>query len=574
MVTATGCQRSQSFTLTATDLCGNHSECVVTYTWKVDTTAPVFTGCPTASINLHCNPAASTHTCVTALALVTANDDCDGSITPTCSAGMVTATGCQRSQSFTLTATDLCGNHSECVVTYTWREDTTPPVLAKLPTGGDLGCNPTPPVCATEVTANDNCDGAVQVRCTPGAIQNVGTCGRSQSFTYSAVDSCDNEVSAVVTYTWTVDITKPVITCKDFFCVKSDGACADHPDASMTGTPTVSDNCTHITLTSNDVAKGTCPKVITRTWTATDDCGNSASCDQIITCCCTSSLITDTVRCTLLPTSCSAANSFRLLFTPDVSNPGCLKLNASNPGQFYYNVFYTGTPGISATFNITIPYPFVTQGNNPVEGYDGVTMTTSGGQTCLLPGNKFLAGTNKVFIMDYSPQAFGSTRTLTVTVTVPASGVVFLAIHLDYGLKGTTGYSKSGTGNDAVLCNTTTVVIPDMQTYNFSVGGATSDSASALSCNAFKKNPGVGGGAKNTLTSYGVSGASATLKDSKGALIASGVTDEDGWYMINYKHTGKSATFYVTLTPPGGRAKTQTITLKANSFAEANFTVP
>jgi len=226
------------------------------------------------------------------------------------------------------------------------------------------------------------------------------------------------------------------------------------------------------------------------------------------------------------------------------------------------------------TFNVTLPYPFVTQGANPIEGYDGVTSTTSGGQTCLVPGNKFLAGSQKVVLTDYTPQAVGSTKTLTITVTVPPSGNVFLAIHLDYGLKGSTGYNKGGAGNDAILCNTTTVVIPDLTTYNFSVGGAATDSASALSCNAFKKNPGVGGGAQNTVTTYGVGGAGAVLKDAKGGVLASGTTDQDGWYMLPYKWTGKAATLYVTLSPPGKAAQTKTITLKANGYVQVDFSVP
>src|SRR5206468_11805298 len=87
-----GCTHTRTFTIRAEDDCGNLSDpCVVTYTWKVDTTAPVFTGCPTGPINLGCNPADSLHTCTTALALVTANDDCDGPITPTCSIGRANA---------------------------------------------------------------------------------------------------------------------------------------------------------------------------------------------------------------------------------------------------------------------------------------------------------------------------------------------------------------------------------------------------------------------------------------------------------------------------------------------------
>ncbi len=43
------------------------------------------------------------------------------------------------------------------------------------------------------------------------------------------------------------------------------------------------DNCGIVTVTYIDVASGTCPMVITRTWTVFDAAGNSASCDQTIT---------------------------------------------------------------------------------------------------------------------------------------------------------------------------------------------------------------------------------------------------------------------------------------------------
>src|SRR5204863_7669867 len=90
-----------------------------------------------------------------------------------------------------------------------------------------------------------------------------------------------------------------------------------------------------------------------------------------------STLITDSLRCTL------PNNQLRLIFTPDTQNAPCYKLTASNPGQFYFNFFYSGTPGHTEDFDVTLPYPWVTQGAKPVEVYDGVTINTSGGQTCL-----------------------------------------------------------------------------------------------------------------------------------------------------------------------------------------------
>ncbi len=62
---------------------------------------------------------------------------------------------------------------------------------------------------------------------------------------------------------------------------------ANHPNT--TGYPLVIDNCTPVpAITYDDVITGGTgcngdPKTITRTWTATDDCGNTAQCVQVIT---------------------------------------------------------------------------------------------------------------------------------------------------------------------------------------------------------------------------------------------------------------------------------------------------
>jgi hypothetical protein len=52
------------------------------------------------------------------------------------------------------------------------------------------------------------------------------------------------------------------------------------------------------------------------------------------------------------------------------------------------------------------------------------------------------------------------------------------------------------------------------------------------------------------------------------ALLGPATTDEDGWYMFVYKHTGKPADYTVALD-----GQSQQGTLKANKFAEANFMV-
>src|SRR5690606_1661220 len=52
---------------------------------------------------------------------------------------------------------------------------------------------------------------------------------------------------------------------------------------SVTNCGAATGNCVIDSVHYMDVAAGTCPTVITRTWTVFDAAGNAASCDQIIT---------------------------------------------------------------------------------------------------------------------------------------------------------------------------------------------------------------------------------------------------------------------------------------------------
>ena len=153
-----GCNRTQTFTYTAT-ACGLTTTQTVTYTWTV-VTAPVLFGVPTGG-NLGCNPTAPT--CAT----VTASNEC-GPLPVTCTAGPITVNGCNRTQTFTYSATG-CNLTTTATVTFTWTV-VTAPVLVGVPIGGDLGCNPmTLPSCGEGqvVHAYNEC-GPVIVICTAG----------------------------------------------------------------------------------------------------------------------------------------------------------------------------------------------------------------------------------------------------------------------------------------------------------------------------------------------------------------------------------------------------------------------
>jgi hypothetical protein len=301
-----------------------------------------------------------------------------------------------------------------------------------------------------------------------------------------------------------------------------------------------------------------------------------------------------------------ANNQFRLLYHLNTLSPTTYRLQASNPGQFYDNIFSGGTPGDSETLTMTIPYPWVTQGAKPIQVHPSVGTTIINGQECFVPGPD-ITGTcdsvtttggalspsgNPIIVLgDYNPEVYGSTTEVVVTCDFPATGLLYVTIHLDYGLKGTTGYAKntnantlagcmpspnpSGDDNDAVPSGTGSNPGPnkicDGQDYTFSVVNSVIDDVTVTQRNAFKKNPGIAGSALQQSTTNPKANVQAVIYNSSGTKIATVTTDEDGWYMWSYKHTGKATTFTVKL-PAYNQSKT--VTVKSNGYAEASFVVP
>jgi hypothetical protein len=286
------------------------------------------------------------------------------------------------------------------------------------------------------------------------------------------------------------------------------------------------------------------------------------------------SLVTDSSLCTFdLDTGTGApGNTFRLLLTPDQS-PSIYKLNASNPGQFYYNVF----DGTTTAISFTVPYPFVTQGATPIHVYDSVSLQTVNGQTCAVPGHEIANSGAQITLNSYGSQSPGSTATATITFATPTD-FAYANIHLDYGLKGTTGYAKGGSArtncntapNDALDNVTLNLLIPDCQTYQFSETDGGADSQVASSRNEFKKDPGVAGFVQRANTLAPASGVQVVISgDGKTQTVT---TDDDGWYMWSYKYTGKATPFTVTLPAYN---LSQTVTVKSNGFVVASpFQLP
>jgi uncharacterized repeat protein (TIGR01451 family) len=284
------------------------------------------------------------------------------------------------------------------------------------------------------------------------------------------------------------------------------------------------------------------------------------------------SQVTDTSFCIFDKDPETDGQQFRLLFTQNPHNPGTYKLTSSNPGQFYYNVFYLGTEGDTVTLDITIPYPFVTQGAVPIHFYGGASYGRCG---CFRHSDELsgftVTGTDTLtpsgaLGIELSDHVNGFV-TITVTGTVPASGLVYVTIHLDYGLKKEVDYQKSG--SDGAIHPDPVKTIPNYNDYMFSVAGDLVDSQVVQNMNVFKRNPGFGGivvDSSGNPIPYVV----VQIYGPDGKLIGTTVTDGDGYWFFYWKHKGKEANYTIKI-PMFGKEKT--VTLKANKFAEVNFVI-
>ena len=156
--------------------------------------------------------------------------------------------------------------------------DTVAPVLA---------CPPAVSVqCDADVPLPNFAGGGVSDNCDPNPVVTHvsdvagGSCPKVIVRTYKARDFCGNEATCTQTIIVN-DTMAPVLTCPAAVSVQCD---SDVPLPDFAG-GSVSDNCdaspvvTHV----SDVASGSFPKTIARTYKARDLCGNEVTCTQTIT---------------------------------------------------------------------------------------------------------------------------------------------------------------------------------------------------------------------------------------------------------------------------------------------------
>jgi hypothetical protein len=259
--------------------------------------------------------------------------------------------------------------------------------------------------------------------------------------------------------------------------------------------------------------------------------------------------------------------TFKLIFTPDMPlNPGASRLTASNPGQFSFNVYVYDRAGETVT--LTIPYPFVTQGANPIHIYSAVGadgLTPAGSDITYVFD---LDGSGAPWLIaDWGTESFGDTHEISIDIPGDYDEGVYITIHLDYGLKKVAGdYAKDNDLNAKWASATNDYdPIDNNQPYMFSVTAPITGSDTISNLNTFKNDPGIGG---LVLDEYGAPVQNEQVDIYLGkSLYGTAFTDEDGWYMVTFKYTGKPVTFTI-ITEHYGEQKE---TLRANGFLVVDF---
>ena len=193
-------------------------------------------------------------------------------------------------------------------------------------------------------TATASC-GGTNVTLTVLTTVTNGFCPKRLTRIWQATDACANSVQCSQTVTM-VDTTPPVLS-----AVPPGTTVSCLSDVGPIPTVTASDNCngTNVILHMTTSTNGLFPRLFTRTWTATDSCGNTATASQIFT-----------IPGTILPSAIlGLPYDVTLTFPCGLASPDTVGLvgGALPPGLNLSNttsIRIGGTPKAPGTFRFTI----------------------------------------------------------------------------------------------------------------------------------------------------------------------------------------------------------------------------
>jgi hypothetical protein len=305
---------------------------------------------------------------------------------------------------------------------------------------------------------------------------------------------------------------------------------------------------------------------------------------------------------------CEQSGQFRLLFTPDVQSFPAYKLPASNPGQISYNLIVEGLPGSTVQVSISIPYPIVTKGGQPVRVYAGeaavgACVDGSGASTGAPCSTSEECGAGETcdsscFAPGEAEQKFDAQWTIDDWINgVTGSGGVGWTLNCDsvcgpvsvdanpcddgladrYDQGSSSGTLFAEVGFDALVNNDTEdgpVGIADCTDYEFShTVGANSFAHAVQNLNVFKPIAGSFGRCthENSGNPCNAGLLVELIRNDSGEVVKSGLTDQDGFWTTPYKHRGKPELYTVVIYEPGCALIGQEIELQGSGWANVDF---
>ncbi|HOI86619.1 MAG TPA: HYR domain-containing protein, partial [Lentimicrobium sp.] len=282
-----GCAYTQTWTANYTDACNNAATPVsITYTWTVDTEAPIFTALP-ENITVNCDGAGNPGELTNWLNSPVAEDAC-GEVTITNNfAGLSDLCGATGTATVTWTATDNCGNSATVTATFTIVDTEAPEIICPQ----NIVVDTEPGMCGAWIevpvpAASDACGEVTLVNNITGTANATGSYPLGvTTVTWTASDECGNVSTCSITIIVN-DNEDPHIICPQHITVNADpGVCEAYVTVPQ---PIVSDNCEIRTITNTythtDDASAVYPVGTTVVWwTVVDMSGNSSSCFMNVT---------------------------------------------------------------------------------------------------------------------------------------------------------------------------------------------------------------------------------------------------------------------------------------------------
>lgn len=276
----TGCGNSGTVvrTFSVQDPAGNSSQCSQVITVMADDIPPTIS-CP-GDAEIPCLYFADPKT----IGIPGASDNCTQFPSKSWQDDTSGLTGCGSTGTMirTWTAVDNCENSSSCtqVISVVGEH---PDI--NCPSAVTISCEQNPdPALTGEAFSEEFCESSFQINYGDD-LSGLTNCNATGDLirTWTLSDTCGYSVSCQQTIV-VVDETPPTITCPPITTAACSGT--PDPDPSVTGFPEGDDNCsTDLNYNYADDASAVtnCEGDLVRTWTASDACGNTNTCNQTIT---------------------------------------------------------------------------------------------------------------------------------------------------------------------------------------------------------------------------------------------------------------------------------------------------